>query len=357
MKKRACLLLVLVLLMGVAAACRPAAATPTPTGPRTLVLMSHDSFAVSEGVVAEFETAHNAKLQFLPSGDAGSALNKAILSKENPLADVFFGVDNTFLSRALEAGIFEPYKPQGLENISDALDLDPEYRLVPVDYGDVCLNYDKAYFKEKGLSPPQNLEDLTKPELKGLTVVENPATSSPGLAFLLATIGHFGEKGDYTYLDFWRDMRANDVLVTEGWEDAYWGQSTWAGGGERPIVVSYATSPAAEVYFSEGKLSEPPTGNVLGDGACFRQIEFAGILKGTKNRDLAEAFIDFMLSKRFQEDIPLQMWVFPANEQAALPQVFLDFAQIPEHPAVVSPQDIAQNREIWIEAWTEVVLR
>ena len=357
MKKRACLLLVLVLLMGVAAACRPAAATPTPTGPRTLVLMSHDSFAVSEGVVAEFETAHNAKLQFLPSGDAGSALNKAILSKENPLADVFFGVDNTFLSRALEAGIFEPYKPQGLENISDALELDPEYRLVPVDYGDVCLNYDKAYFKEKGLSPPQNLEDLTKPELKGLTVVENPATSSPGLAFLLATIGHFGEKGDYTYLDFWRDMRANDVLVTEGWEDAYWGQSTWAGGGERPIVVSYATSPAAEVYFSEGKLSEPPTGNVLGDGACFRQIEFAGILKGTKNRDLAEAFIDFMLSKRFQEDIPLQMWVFPANEQAALPQVFLDFAQIPEHPAVVSPQDIAQNREIWIEAWTEVVLR
>ncbi|MCR4406614.1 MAG: thiamine ABC transporter substrate-binding protein [Anaerolineae bacterium] len=357
MKKQMCLLLVLVTMMGMAAACRPAAATPTPTGPRTLVLMSHDSFAVSESVIAEFETAHNAKLQFLPSGDAGSALNKAILSKENPLADVFFGVDNTFLSRALQADIFEPYKSQGLENIPDELELDSEYRLVPVDYGDVCLNYDKAYFEEKGLTPPQNLEDLTKPELKGLTVVENPATSSPGLAFLLATIGHFGESGDYNYLDFWRDMRANDVLVTEGWEDAYWGQSTWAGGGERPIVVSYATSPAAEVYFSEGKLSEPPTGNVLGDGACFRQIEFAGILKGTKNRDLAEAFIDFMLSKRFQEDIPLQMWVFPANKQAALPQVFLDFAQIPEHPAAVSPQEIAQKREAWIEAWTEVVLR
>ena len=357
MKKQMCLLLVLVTLMGMAAACRPAAATPTPTGPRTLVLMSHDSFAISESVVAEFEAAHNAKLQFLPSGDAGSALNKAILSKENPLADVFFGVDNTFLSRALQADIFEPYKPQGLENIPDELELDSEHRLVPVDYGDVCLNYDKAYFEEKGLTPPQNLEDLTKPEFKGLTVVENPATSSPGLAFLLATIGHFGESGDYNYLDFWRDMRANDVLVTEGWKDAYWGQSTWAGGGERPIVVSYATSPAAEVYFSEGKLSEPPTGNVLGDGACFRQIEFAGILKGTKNRDLAEAFIDFMLSKRFQEDIPLQMWVFPANEQAVLPQVFLDFAQIPEHPAVVSPQEIVQKREAWIEAWTEVVLR
>jgi thiamine transport system substrate-binding protein len=301
--------------------------------------------------------AHNAKVQFLPSGDAGSALNQAILSKENPLADVFFGVDNTFLSRALQADIFEPYMPQGLENIPDELELDPEYRLLPMDYGDVCLNYDKAYFEEKEITPPQTLEDLTKPELKGLTVVENPATSSPGLSFLLATIGHFGESGDYNYLDFWRDMRANDVLVTEGWEDAYWGQSTWAGGGERPIVVSYATSPAAEVYFSEGALQEPPTGNVLGDGACFRQIEFVGILKGTKNRDLAEAFVDFMLGKRFQEDIPLQMWVFPANEQAALPQVFLDFAETPEHPAVVSSEAIAQNREAWIEAWTEVVLR
>lgn len=357
MKKALCLLMVLVMLTGALAACRPAPATPTPTSPRSLVLMSHDSFAVSEEVIAEFETAHNAKVQFLPSGDAGSALNKAILSKENPLADVFFGVDNTFLSRALEADIFEPYQPQGLENIPDTLELDPQYRLVPVDYGDVCLNYDKAYFEEKGLTPPQTLRDLTKPELKGLTVVENPATSSPGLAFLLATVGHFGESGDYTYLDFWRDMRANDVLVTEGWEDAYWGQSTWAGGGERPIVVSYATSPAAEVYFSEGALEEPPTGNVLGDGACFRQIEFVGILKGTKNRDLAEAFIDFMLSTRFQEDIPLQMWVFPANEQARLPQVFLDFAETPAHPAVVSPEDIAANREAWIEAWTEVVLR
>ncbi|MCD6554227.1 MAG: thiamine ABC transporter substrate-binding protein [Anaerolineae bacterium] len=357
MKKQLCLLLAFVILTGLATACRPAAATPTPAGPRTLVLMSHDSFAVSEDVIAEFEEAHNAKVQFLPSGDAGAALNQAILSKANPLADVFFGVDNTFLSRALQAGIFEPYKPRGLENVPDELKLDPEYRLVPVDYGDVCLNYDKSYFEEKGLTPPQTLEDLTRPELKGLTVVENPATSSPGLCFLLATVGHFGESGDYTYLDFWRDMRANDVLVTEGWEDAYWGQSTWAGEGNRPIVVSYATSPAAEVYFSEGALEEPPTGNVLGDGACFRQIEFVGILKGTKNRDLAEAFIDFMLSEHFQEDIPLQMWVFPANEKAALPQVFLDFAEIPERPAVVSPEAIAKNREAWIEAWTEVVLR
>jgi len=307
--------------------------------------MTHDSFAISEAVLEAFEQANNATIQHLPSGDAGAALNQAILSKANPLADLFFGVDNTFLSRAIEADIFEPYASPLLAEIPDTLELDPAYRLLPVDFGDVCLNYDRAYFQEKGLPPPQTLKDLVKPEYKGLTVVENPATSSPGLAFLIASIGHFGEAGDYTYRDFWRDMRANDVLVTQGWEDAYWGQTTWYGGG-RPVVVSYATSPAAEVYFSEGALSEPPTDNVLGDGACFRQIEFVGILKGTKNRDMAEKFVDFMLSIQFQEDIPLNMWVFPANRSATLPQVFADFAQVPENPAFV-----------WIEAWTEDVLR
>ncbi len=330
--------------------------TPPPTGPRTLTLMTPDSFNISESVIQAFEQANNVTFQHLPSGDTGAALNQAILSKANPLADLFFGVDNTFFSRAIEADIFEPYNSPLLTEIPDALELDPQHRLLPVDFGDVCLNYDKAYLQEKGLAPPHTLEDLVKPEYKGLTVVENPATSSPGLAFLMATVGHFGETGDYTYRDFWRDMRANDVLVTEGWEEAYWGQTTWYG-GDRAIVVSYATSPAAEVYFSEGGLSEPPTGNVLGDGACFRQIEFVGILKGTKNRGLAEKFIDFMLSTQFQEDIPLNMWVFPVNESAALPQVFVDFAQVPDNPAFVSPEDIAAHREEWIEAWTEDILR
>lgn len=331
--------------------------TPTPSEPRTLTLMTHDSFNISESVLQAFEQANNATIQHLPAGDTGAALNQAILSKANPLADLFFGVDNTFSSRAIEADIFEPYDSPLLAEIPDALELDPEHRLLPVDFGDVCLNYDQAYFQEKGLAPPHTLKDLIKPEYESLTVVENPATSSPGLAFLMATVGHFGETGDYTYRDFWRDMRANDVLVTEGWEDAYWGHTTWGGDGDRPIVVSYATSPAAEVYFSEGALSEPPTDNVLGDGACFRQIEFVGILKGTPNRDLVEKFIDFMLSTKFQEDIPLNMWVFPANQSAALPQVFADFAQVPENPAFVSPEDIAAHRDEWIEAWTEDVLR
>jgi len=316
--------------------------------------MSHDSFSISEEVIAEFEAANNVKVEYLPSGDAGSALNQAILSKNNPLADVFFGVDNTFMSRALEAEIFESYASPVLAEVTDSLELDAENRLLPVDYGDVCLNYDRAWFTKEGIDPPTDLSTLTEPTYRGLTVVENPATSSPGLAFLLATIGHYGEED---YLDYWQALRDNDVLVVDGWEEAYWGQFTAASDGDRPIVVSYASSPPAEVYFAEEPMDEAPTGVVLTDGACFRQIEFIGILKGTQQRAAAEKLIDFMLSKRFQEDIPLQMFVFPANETAALPDVFVEFAEIPENPAYVSPEAIEDNREAWIEAWTENVLR
>ena len=332
----------------------PAATGATSSEPTVLTMMSHDSFSVSEEVISEFETANNLRIEFLPSGDAGSALNQAILSKNNPLADVFFGVDSTFMSRALEAGIFEPYASPKLADVPDELELDPQNRLLPVDYGDVCLNYDKAWFSEQGIDPPADLNALTESAYKALTVVENPATSSPGLAFLLATVGHFGEEG---YLDYWQALRDNEVLVVDGWEEAYWGHFSAASDGDRPIVVSYASSPPAEVYFAEEPPDEAPTDVVLADGACFRQIEFIGILKGTEQRESAEKLIDFMLSNRFQEDIPLQMFVFPANQTAALPDVFVEHAEIPDKPAFVSPEDIGTNREAWIEAWTETVLR
>lgn len=333
--------------------------TPTPPGPRTLTVMTHDSFDISEETIAAFEQAHHAHVEILKSGDAGLMLNQAILSAENPLADVLYGVDNTLMSRGLGAGIFEPYRSPLLAQIPDHLELDPEFRLLPVDYGDVCLNYDKAWFADRGLAPPQMLEDLVRPQYAGLTVVENPASSSPGLAFMLATLGHFGESGDYTWLDYWTELRASDVLVTTGWEEAYWGAFTYGSGGEgdRPIVVSYASSPPVEVHFAEQPFEEAPTAAVVGDGSCFRQIEFVGILRGTPNHDLAQAWIDFMLDRTFQEDIPLHMFMFPANESAVLPEVFVRFAQIPQHPAYVDPAAIEANREMWIEQWTETVLR
>lgn len=348
-------LLLLTGLMLTACTSPSAAPTLTPSGPRTLTVMTHDSFAVSEDVVQEFEAVHNATVQFLRSGDAGEALNKAILAKGNPLADVLYGVDNTFLSRALTEAIFEPYDAPALADIAGEFQLDPAHGALPVDYGDVCLNYDKAYFAENDLPIPATLEDLIKPEYQDLLTVENPATSSPGLAFLLATIGHFGTDG---YLQFWADLRATGVVVVDDWETAYYTSFSGSSGqGPRPLVVSYASSPPAEVIFSDPRPAEAPTASITGAGTCFRQIEFVGILQGTPHRDLAEQWIDFMLSPRFQEDLPLQMFVFPVNPAAELPEEFTQWAQIPAQPAQVAPADIAANREAWIEAWTETVLR
>lgn len=351
-KKNLPLLLILFIIVS---ACGQAGGQPTntPTGPRTLTVMTHDSFAVSDSVVTAFESANNVKVQFIASGDAGTALNKAILSKDNPIADVFYGVDNTFLSRALSENIFEPYNSPLLADIPDQFKLDPQNRALPVDYGDVCLNYDIPYFTDHNLQPPQNLEDLLKPEYKGLLVVENPAASSPGLAFLLATIGHFG--ADH-YLDFWRGLVANNVEVVNDWETAYYTEfSRW--GGTRPIVVSYGSSPPFEVIYAQQPIDKPLTAVITSDGSCFRQIEFVGILRGTKNLDLAEKWVDFMLSTTFQEDMPLQMFVFPVIPNAKLNDTFMRFMAVPEHPAYVSPDDIAANREAWINAWTEAVLR
>jgi len=350
MKRITLILSTLILLLSACASQQ----TATPTGPQKLTVMTHDSFSVGDGVVQAFEQANNAKLVFLKSGDAGTTLNKAILAKNAPLADVLFGVDNTFLSRAIDADIFEIYDSPELENISDEFKLDPSNRALPVDFGDVCINYDKSYFVDKKLTVPQSLEDLTKPEYKDLLVVENPATSSTGLAFLLATVAHYGDR----FTDYWRALKENGVVVVDGWETAYFTNfSASSGKGPQPLVVSYGTSPAAEMVFAEKPLDDAPTASILGPDTCFRQIEFVGILKGTAQRGLAEKFVDFMLSRQFQEDMPLQMFVYPVNQNAALPEAFTKYAQAPSQTATLTSEAIAANRDAWIQAWTEVVLK
>ncbi|HSH01811.1 MAG TPA: thiamine ABC transporter substrate-binding protein [Anaerolineae bacterium] len=332
------------------------ATTPSFAG-QTLIVMTHDSFSISEEILTSFEDTHGVTVSVLPAGDTGAALNQAILAKDNPLADVFFGVDNTFLGRALSAEIFMPYESPQLTHIPDSLQLDSSNSLLPVDYGDVCLNYDKAWFEENNVAVPTSLTDLTQPEYEGLLVVENPATSSPGLAFLLATIATFGTDDEYDYLDFWSDLRDNRVLVTAGWSDAYYGYFSAASAGERPLVVSYASSPAAEYLYADPPVESAPTSSIVADLSCFRQVEFVGILAGTERQQLAQLFVDYMLSKTFQEDIPLNMFVFPAHQEAELPQEFIDWAMIPDNPATLDPTEIDANREAWIEAWSEIVLR
>lgn len=324
----------------------------------TLILVTHDSFSVSEDVLTNFEVSTGITVEILRAGDAGQVVNQAVLTAGNPLGDVLFGVDNTFLSRALNADIFIPYESPLLENVDEQFILDEAHRVTPIDYGDVCLNYDIVYFEENALQVPESLIDLTLPEYGGLLVVENPAISSPGLAFLMATIAEFGtpedDDNDYTYLDFWTDLLDNDTLVTDSWSTAYFGNFTQGSeDGIYPLVVSYASSPPF-TYDEESDIVT--TASIVASGMCFRQIEFAGILDGTEHEAEARQFIDFMLSVDFQEDVPFQMYVFPVNNNAQLPDLFAEYAQIPSETAVVDYAAIEANREDWISAWTETVL-
>lgn len=326
---------------------------PTAAAPTELVLMTHDSFALPDAVIAEFEDRHGATLRILRSGDAGSMVNQAILSREHPLADVLFGVDSTFLTRALEADIFLPYGSPELAAVPEAFQVDDRQRVTPIDHGEVCLNIDREAFANGDPPPPTTLEDLTLPEYRGMLVVQDPASSSVGLAFLLATIARFGEDG---WRDYWAGLRENDVLVTDGWEDAYYGRfSGGAGEGDRPIVVSYASSPAAEVAFAETPTAEAPTSVVL-DG-CYRQVEFAGILQGTEQGELAGAFIDHLLSRAVQESIPLEMFVYPVRGDATLPDIFVEHAEVVEEPLELPMDEVEANRQRWIAEWTDTVLR
>jgi thiamine transport system substrate-binding protein len=304
--------------------------------PDEVVLVTHDSFALSKPVRQAFERETGLKLRILESGDAGEALNKALLTAGDPQGDV----------------LFEPYESPELERVDGSYVLDPEHRVTPIDHGEVCLNFDKAWFRSRGVPPPTRLEQLTEPRYRGLLVVESPASSTPGLAFLLATIARFGEPG---WQRFWQDLRRNDVLVVDGWEEAYTVRFSGSSGkGRYPIVVSYASSPPAEVIFAGKPLAQAPTGVV--ESSCFRQVELAGVLRGARNEEGAKRLIDFMLSPELQADLPTSMFVFPVREGVELPPEFARFAVVPERPLELPPEEIGANRERWIREWTDVVL-
>lgn len=323
----------------------------------TITILTHDSFNVNEALLNVFQNETGITVEILRAGDAGQVVNQAVLSAGNPLGDVLFGVDNTFLSRALNADIFIPYESPLLENVDEQFILDDEYNVTPIDFGDVCLNYDIAYFEENDLAIPESLSDLTLPEYNGLLVVENPAISSPGLAFLMATVAEFGESSDdndYSYLDFWRDLVANDSLIAENWSTAYFGNFTQGSeDGTYPLVVSYASSPP--FTYSE-ELEDATTASIVADGMCFRQIEFAGILDGTEHEAEAQQVIDWMLSIDFQAGVPDAMYVFPVNNEAELPELFAGYAQISDIPADLDYDAIEENRDSWIQDWLEAIL-
>ena len=323
-----------------------AATACSSDGSETLTLLTHDSFAISQSTLDAFTEETGFEVELLSGGDAGAMLAQAILTKDNPIADVIFGIDNTFLSRAVDEEITLPYAAPALADLHSFTRLDGTNRFTPIDYGDVCLQYEKDALGDLDRSGL-----FYNPFFGDQLVVEDPATSSPGLAFLLATIAAFPDG----WQDYWKVLREEGVLVVPGWEEAYYGEFSGASDGDRPIVVSYATSPVAEVVFATEPIEEPATAIV--EESCFRQVEFEGVLDGTDAREAAEQFIDFMLSARFQEDIPLNMYVLPALQNATLPPVFVEHAVIVDNPLSLDPALIATNRDRWIDEWTEIVLR
>ena len=316
-----------------------------------IVLMTHGSFVVSDGVLEIFAEETGITVSVIQSADAGTMVSQAILTKDNPVADVLYGIDNTFLSRAIDEDLFLPHRAAAIDTVPESLRVQGDL-VTPIDFGDVCLNLDPDRLESLGLESPDRLVDLADGAYRGTLVVEDPSTSSPGLAFLLATIATFGEDGTYPWQAYWRDLVTNDVRIVTGWDQAYYGEfSGGSGSGDRPIVVSYATSPVAEVYF--GDLDAAPT-TIVEDG-CFRQVEYAGILNGTKAEATAGRLVDFLLEHTFQEDVPLSMFVFPANSDTSLPGVFVDHAVIPAGSILMDPAHIDENREQWLAEWATVV--
>jgi thiamine transport system substrate-binding protein len=317
--------------------------------PTRVVLVTHESFVLPEGLQAEFEEQSGYELVVRASGDAGALTNKLVLTKGDPLGDVTFGIDNTFASRALDEGVLAPYDatlPAGAEQYR--LEGDDDHALTPVDNASVCVNVDDTWFEAKGQQPPASLEDLAAPAYRDLFVTSGAATSSPGMAFLLATIAEYGED----WPDYWERLMANGAKLTEGWSDAYQVDFTQGGGkGKRPIVLSYDSSPAFTIA-DDGT----STTSALLD-TCFRQVEYAGVLEGAANTEGAEALVDFLLTPEVQAALPESMYVFPVDSSVELPKEWAEFAQQPTDPLEVDPAEIAANRDDWLREWSDVTSR
>ena len=315
----------------------------------TVVLVTHESFNLPKAVVRQFEEESGYDLETRAAGDAGTLTTKLVLTKDNPTGDVAFGVDNTFASRAVDEGVFAEHDvelPAGAEQY--ALEGDAADLLVPIDNGNVCVNVDNTWFADHDLDPPTSFEDLAAPAYRGLFVTPSALSSSPGLAFLLATIAAYRE----AWPDYWERLIANEALVVDGWEDAYFGDFTQGSdNGTRPIVLSYDSSPAFTIA-DDGS----STTSALLD-TCFRQVEYAGVLEGADNPEGARALIKFLLGTSVQRELPESMFVFPVVDGVRLPPAWEEHAEQPESPYTLDPAEIAANREAWLEEWRDIVTR
>jgi thiamine transport system substrate-binding protein len=322
--------------------------TTDGASPTSVVLVTHESFALPKGLVRAFEAESGYPLDVRAAGDAGTLTNKLVLTRDNPTGDVAFGVDNTFASRALDAGVFADSEVELPDGAAAYALPEGAGRLVPVDSADVCVNADTGWFADRGVDPPVTLDDLAEPEYLDLLVAPGASTSSPGMAFLLATIAEYGDG----WPGYWADLMANGARLTSGWSDAYFVDFTQGGGGgTRPLVVSYDSSPAFTVA-ADGR----STTHALLD-TCFQQVEYAGVLSGAANPAGGQALIEFLLSPPVQAALPESMYVFPVRDGVELPPAWAKFAVRPTSPYTLDPAEITAHRDEWLTTWTEVTTR
>lgn len=312
-----------------------------------VVIATHDSWAAPKKLIKQFEDETGYDVTILPSGDAGALTNKLVLTKDSPIADGVYGIDNTFATRALDEDVFADYRSDVLP-VGDYDLPGGEEQLSPIDWGDVCVNVDDTWFDAEDLTPPATLDDLLEPEYQDLFVTSGAASSSPGFAFLLATIGTYGEDG---WQDYWADLMKNGAKLTSGWEDAYFTDFTFSG-GDRPIVLSYNSSPPFTI---DKKTKQPATSALL--DTCFRQVEYAGVLQGANNPEGAQAFIDFLQGRAFQESLPNNMYVMPVDPGAELPAIWAKYAEPASDPIEVDPAAISENRAEWLTEWGDLTTR
>jgi thiamine transport system substrate-binding protein len=359
----ASLALVALVAVGCSSSAGSSATSPTATSSGsstriggTVRLLTDDAFALSKPVLAAFEARTGIKVQVVKAGDGVEVVNKAVLTKADPEGDVLYGIDNNTLGTAFSNGLFDAYTSPELSQVDSQVQLDSEHRVTPIDQANVCVDYDAAWFRAHHLAPPRSFADLASSRYKGLLVTEDPTSSTPGLAFLLATVAAKDRTGSRDWQTYWTALRRNGVDVVSDWTTAFYTAFSGGGGkGTRPIVVSYATDPAYAVINAKPQPSTSPIGVI--PSTCYRQVEFAGVLHGTKHPQQARALVDFLLSVPVQSDVPLQMYVQPVNRQASVPALFTRFTARPAQPLLLPSAFVSAHRQAWLDEWTHLVAR
>ncbi|MBP1327358.1 thiamine transport system substrate-binding protein [Leucobacter exalbidus] len=336
------------------------------SGSNTVTLAVHSSFP-NDAFAKAASAATGYDVEVVAAGDGGELTNKLVLTQGAPIADAFFGVDTMFASRLVERDVVEPYAPKQLPagaaefaiaaesaagagtgagadaSTAEGVQLIAETGMVPVDFGATCVNIDTGWFAEHDIAAPETYEDLVKPQYRDQTVLLDPTASSTGAAFLVGTVAAFGEDG---YVDYWQALLDNGARIEQGWSDAYYGQFTQGGeGGTKPIVVSYASSPA----FTVNEAGDAASTQAL-LGTCTRQAEYAGVLANAANPEGARAVVDYLVSNEFQRTIPDTMYMNPVDGAVELPAAWAQFAPEPtaQQAHDLSAAEIERGREGWL---------